>query len=227
MVTLEKNIKSVKDKLSSEDILVFEFASLSGKKFAVIYADGIADKELLGQLVVKPLRDAEKDEDLEGVKKRLASPDIKDGEKTEDAIKEVSDGNVVLFVDGEENFIIIGLKAPPGRAVAEPPTQVTVKGPREGFTEDIKVNLGLVRKRLKTDKLQIKTIKAGKQSDTAVSIVYIEGTCPEGLPERLEKEILDKKIDIVPDSSYIAQFISKKPKSLFKRNGTADIPDIF
>lgn len=227
MVTLEKNIKSVKDKLSSEDILVFEFTSLSGKKFAAIYADGIADKELLGQLVAKPLRDVEKDEDLDGVKMRLASPDVKDGDKIEDAIKEVSDGNVVLFVDGEEKFFIIGLKAPPGRAVAEPPTQVTVKGPREGFTEDIKINLGLVRKRLKTDKLQIKTIKAGKQSDTAVSLVYIEGTCPEGLPERLEREILDKKIDIVPDSSYIAQFISKRPKSLFKRNGTAEKPDIF
>ena len=227
MVSLEKNIKSVKEKLSSEDILVFEFDSLNGKKFAVIYADGLADKQLIGELVAKPLRAVAKDDSLDAVKKCLASPDVKDGEKTEDAIKEVSDGNVVLFIDGEKKFFIIGLKNPPGRSVAEPPTQVTVKGPREGFTEDIKINLGLVRKRLKTDKLQIKTVKGGKQSETAVAIVYIEGTCPKGLPERLEKEILEKKIDIIPDSSYIAQFISKKPKSLFKHNGTAEKPDIF
>lgn len=227
MVTLEKNIKSVKDKLPSEDILVFEFASLSGKKFAAIYADGIADKQLLGELVAKPLRFAEDRDDLEAVKRRLASPEVKDGTKIDDAVKEVSDGNVALFVDGEKDFIIIGLKNPPGRTVAEPPTQVTVKGPREGFTEDIKTNLGLVRKRLKTNKLQVKTIKAGKQSDTAVALVYIEGTCAEGLPEKIEKEIAEKKIDIVPDSSYIAQFISRKPKSLFKRNGTAEKPDIF
>ena len=227
MVTLEKNIKSVKDKLSSEDILVFEFNSLKGKRFAVIYADGIADKQLLGELVVKPLRDAEKGEKLEDIKKLLASPEVKDGEKTEDAIKEVSDGNVVLFVDGEKDFFIIGLKSPPGRTVAEPPTQVAVKGPREGFTEDIKTNLGLVRKRLKSDKLQVKMLKSGEQSDTAVALVYIEGICPEGLPERLEKEIASKQIDIVPDSSYISRFISSKPRSLFKRNGTAEKPDIF
>ena len=48
MVTLEKNIKGVKSVLTSEDIIVFEFASLSGKKFASIYADGVADKQLLG-----------------------------------------------------------------------------------------------------------------------------------------------------------------------------------
>ena len=227
MVSLEKHIKSVKDKLSSEDILVFEFVALSGKKFAAIYADGIADKQLLGELVVKPLRDAKEEDKAENIKKLLASPEVKDGEKLEDAIKEISDGNVVLFIDGEEGFFIIGLKAPPGRAVAEPPTQVAVKGPREGFTEDIKTNLGLVRKRLKSDKLQVKMIKTGEQSDTAVAIVYIEGICPKGLPERLEKEILSKQIDIVPDSSYISRFISKKPRSLFKRNGTSEKPDVF
>ena len=227
MVTLEKNIKGVKDILSSEDILVFEFNALSGKRFAAIYADGIADKQLLGELVIKPLRDAKKEDKLEDIKQLLASPEVKDGEKQEDAVKEVSDGNVVLFVDGEKNFFIIGLKAPPGRAVAEPPTQVTVKGPREGFTEDIKVNLGLVRKRLKSDKMQIKMLKSGEQSDTSVALVYIEGICPEGLPERLEREIAANEIDIVPDSSYISRFISKKPRSLFKRNGTAEKPDIF
>lgn len=226
MVTLEKNIRGVKDVLTSEDIIVFEFASLSGKKFAAIYADGVADKQLLGELVAKPLKDVKEDDKLDDIKKRLASPEVKDGEKIADAIKEVSDGNAVLFVDGEKDFFIIGLKNPPGRTVAEPPTQVTVKGPREGFTEDIKTNLGLVRKRLKSDKLQIKTIKAGKQSDTAVAIMFIEGVCPDGLAERVEKEINDKSIDIVPDSSYISRFISKKPKSLFKRNGTCEKPDI-
>ncbi len=227
MVTLEKNIKSVKDKLPSEDIIVFEFDSLSGKRFAAIYADGIADKQLLGELVAKPLRAAKSDEKLEDIKKLLASPEVKDGGKIEDAVKEISDGNAVLFVDGEKEFFIIGLKNPPGRTVAEPPTQVAIKGPREGFTEDIKTNLGLVRKRLKSDNLHVKTLKSGKQSDTSVAIIYIEGVCPEGLPERIEREIASKQIDIVPDSSYISQFISKKPRSLFKRNGTAEKPDVF
>ncbi|MDE6001061.1 MAG: spore germination protein [Clostridia bacterium] len=227
MVTLEKYIKSVKDVLTSQDILVFEFDSSEGKRFAAIYADGVADKQLLGELVVKPLREVEKDATLGTVKRLLASPEVKDGNKIKDAIKEVSDGNAVLFVDGEKDFFIIGLKNPPGRSVAEPPTQVTVKGPREGFTEDIKVNLGLVRKRLKSDKLQIKMIKTGEQTDTAVALIYIDGVCADGLAERVQKQIESKEIDVIPDSSYIAGFISKKPRSVFKRNGTAEKPDIF
>lgn len=227
MVTLEKNIKSVKDVLTSQDIIVFEFNSLKGKRFAAIYADGLADKQLLGELVVKPLKQAEEGATLDEVKKILASPEVKDGTKIKDAINEVCDGNAVLFVDGEKDFVIIGIKNPPGRAVIEPPTQVVVKGPREGFTEDIKTNLGLVRKRLKSENMKVKMLKSGKKSETAVAMIYLDGVCPDNLPERVEKQIANHEIDLIPDSSYISSFISKKPRSLFKRNGTAEKPDVF
>lgn len=225
--SLKERIEGVKNILTSEDILVAEFDSLSGKKFACIYADGIVDKNMIGELVIKPLKTAGKDITAEGAKRMLASPDVKDGKDLPDAVKNISDGNAVLYIDGEEDFYIIGVKLPPGRSVAEPPTQVAVKGPREGFTEDIKINLGLVRKRLKSDKLKIKTITVGKQSQTTVAICYLEGVCPEGLPEKIEKQILNNEIDIIPDSSYVAGFMSERPHSLFKRNSTCEKPDIF
>lgn len=227
MITLEKHIDAVKSVLKSEDVLVFEFSSEEGKKFAAIYADGLIDKNQLGELVVKPLRIVSKNAKFEEVKQYLASPELKTGKKTADAIKEISAGNAVLLVDGESDFFIIGVKMPPMRAVAEPPTQVAVHGPREGFIEDIKINLGLIRKRIKTENLQVKTFTIGEKSQTAVAIVYVEGLCPKGLPERIQKEITQNKIDIVPDSSYIAQFMTKRPRSLFKRCGTAEKPDVF
>lgn len=227
MATLDKNVKAVKKILKSEDILVFEFASDSGKKFAVIYADGICNKELIGELVIKPLRPIKKEDDIQKIRLLLASPEFKFGRKLPDAIKEISDGNAVLFIDGEDDYFIIGLKAPPARAVMEPPTDIAVKGPREGFIEEIKTNMGLVRKRIKTDKLQFKTLKSGKRSETTIAIVYIEGVCPKGLPEKLEKQIQEDEIDFIPDSSYVSAFISKRPRSIFKRCSTTEKPDVF
>ncbi|MGN0807081.1 MAG: spore germination protein [Candidatus Coproplasma sp.] len=225
--SLQSKIKAIKQKLPSEDILVFEFNSLQGKRFAVIYADGIVDKNMIGELIVKPLRAAKEDCGGEEIKLLLASPEVKQESKEIEAVKAISDGNAALLVDGESSFFIIGVKSPPGRAVAEPPTQITIKGPREGFTEDIKVNLGLVRKRLKSPKLQVKTITVGKQSVTAVAICYLEGICPEGLAKKVEEKILKNEIDLIPDSSYIAGFMSKRPRSLFRRNSTCEKPDIF
>lgn len=224
---IKERTQEIKEILTSPDVLTFEFTSLADKKFALVYMDGVTDKNLLGELVVKPLRAVKTLTGAEEVKQLLASPEVKDGRKIGDAVKEILDGNAALFIDGEELFFTIGLKNPPGRAVAEPPTQITVKGPREGFTEDIKTNLGLVRKRIKSDKLQVKMLTTGKQSATAVALVYLEGICNENLPEKIEKQIADHEIDIIPDSSYVAGFVSKRPRSLFKRCATSEKPDIF
>ena len=224
---LTARVESLKQILTSEDVLTFEFVSLTGKRFCVIYADGIVDKNMIGELVIKPLSSTEGDLTAAEVRKLLASPDVKDGKDVQDAVDKITGGDAVLLIDGEKDFFVIGVKSPPGRSVAEPPTQVVIKGPREGFTEDIKINLGLVRKRIKSENLIVKTITVGEQSKTAVAICYVEGVCKEGLPEQIEKDIMSKKIDIVPDSSYIAGFVSRRPRSLFKRNASCEKPDIF
>lgn len=224
---LKTRVEEIKKILTSEDILVFEFQSLSKKNYAVLYADGVADKTAIGELVVKPLQNAEKDGSADEIKKLLYCPEVKDCKDIKTAVEDISSGDAVLICDGVKEMFTLGVKSPPGRAVAEPPTQVTIKGPREGFTEDIKVNLGLVRKRLKSDKLQVKTLKTGKRSQTAVAICYLDDVCPKGLVEKVEKQIENHEFDIVPDSSYVAGFISKRPRSLFKRNGTSEKPDVF
>ena len=224
---LQARIQKIKEILTSPDILTFEFSSLSGKKFAAVYLDGLADKNLLGERVVKPVRVAQVSDDGREVAQLLASPEIKEGKDLQDAISGILDGNAALYIDGCKEFYIIGLKNPPGRAVMEPPTQITVKGPREGFTEDIKTNLGLVRKRLKSQRLQVKMLSSGRQSATAVALCYLEGICRDEVVTQIEEQIKGNKIDLVPDSSYISSFISKHPRSLFKHCASCEKPDIF
>ena len=221
---LADRLKEIKEILTSPDVITFEFSSLAGKKFAAVYLDGLADKNLLGELVVKPLRAADGKEDTALL---LASPEVKECKDTADAVSGILDGNAVLLADGESAAYVIGIKNPPGRAVMEPPTEVTVKGPREGFTEDIKTNLGLVRKRLKSRDLQVKMLSSGVRSATAIALCYIRGVCREGVPEQMERDIADNKIDLVPDSSYVSAFISKHPRSLFKHCASCEKPDIF
>jgi len=226
MKNLQASVKEVKQILTSQDILTFDFISDGGKKFTAIYADGICDKALLGDLVVKPLRIAKKEDEVLKVKLYLALPELKEGDDINSAVDEILEGNAVLFIDGEEKFLIIGLKKPPTRSVMEPPTQIVVRGPREGFVEEFKTNLGLIRKRIKTPNLQVKLLKVGKNSQTNVAICYIEGVCKKDVPEKIEQKLNEHIIDNIPDSSYIAELISKKPHSLFKRCASSEKPDI-
>ena len=183
---LENNLQTLKKRLPAEDILTYSFSASSGAKFAIVYADGVVNKEFLGELAARPLTrlTAEKPT-VEEVKSTLLFPELKEERDLEKIIAEILDGNSALLIDGEDVCVIVGAKSPPTRAVVEPPTSVTVKGPREGFVEDVKINMGLLRKRLKTPKLLFKMLKAGKQSESNIAICYVDGSARKEVVEAI------------------------------------------
>ncbi len=234
---LQKNINHLKKLLPSEDILPYSFQTADNVNCAILYADGIVDKQLLGDLVARPLSRLEllngqkqggRVEDIaETIKKATLFPELKELDDLAQIQKEILDGNSLLLVDGVNVGFIVGAKFLPVRTIMEPPTDVTVKGPREGFIEDVKTNMSLVRKRLKTPDLRFETMKVGKRSNTAVTLCWLEGTSNPKIKDELSKKIQNIQIDCVPDSSYIAALISPRKHSLFSVVGTTEKPDVF
>lgn len=245
---LDKNLQTLKKLLPSEDILTYSFATADKIACALVYADGVVNKELLARLVAAPLSAAalkkllpqkdgggdatnakkrETDQTEKVVEKAQLFPEFKTAETLQDGVNEILDGNTLLLVDGIATGFIAGAKLLPVRAIMEPPTDVAVKGPREGFIEDIKTNMALVRKRLKSPNLRFETLRVGKQSYTAVTLCYLAGTSVESVKEEIKKKIESIRIDNLPDSSYIAAFLAPRKHSLFRTVGTTEKPDIF
>lgn len=251
--SLRNNLKELKTLLPSEDILSHAFETQNQIACAVVYADGIVDKQLLGDLVERPLSKlnlseksqndggryamkskktdeiayAETSEDAKIVKITALFPDLSAVHAFEDAAREILDGNALLLVDGVATGFIVGAKALPTRAVSEPPTDVTVKGPREGFIEDVKTNMSLIRKRLKTPSLHFETLRVGRRSKTAVVLCWLQDVANTEIKEELKRKIEDIDIDNVPDSSYIAALVSPRKRSVFHNLGTTEKPDVF
>ena len=195
------NLQTVKKALPAEDVLTYAFCTENGINCALVYADGMVNKQLLGELVARPLSALSPQKEGDGVaitafqtliSQTVRFPEIKEIPTLQDAVKEVLDGNALLLVDGAPIAWMVGTKMLPVRAVAEPPTDVAVKGPREGFIEDIKTNMSLIRKRLKTPDLRFQTLRVGKRSDTAVTLCYLEGTSNPKLKDELVQKL--KKI---------------------------------
>ena len=265
---LQKNITFVKHLLPSEDILTYEFQTQDQTPCAVVYADGMVNKQLIGELIARPLsslclakgsasaqsgkplrskkqngsaqengegknspknqNERGKVEDtLELIKKSALFPEVKEQEKWEDAVKEVLDGNVLLLVEGVNAGIVLGAKLLPNRAVMEPPSDVAVKGPREGFIEDVKTNMTLVRKRLKTPDLRFESVRIGRRSDTLVTLCWLDGTSNLAVKEELLEGLKGIDVDFIPDSSYISAFLSPRKHSLFHAFGKTEKPDVF
>ncbi len=223
----KRDLEALKAMLPAEDILTFDFLSEGGITFTALFADPVTDKELLGTLVVRPLLHYCGEKSAKAVGERLASPELRSFKDLKELANEVLTGNPVLLWDGMDEALVVGTKKVFVRAVMEPPTGVTVKGPREGFIEDIKINTSMVRRRLKTGELKIKFLKAGRRSKTFIAVCYLEGTANEEVVRGIEKRIEGIDIDVIPDSSYLSDFLCSRPHALIKQVGTTEKPDVF
>ena len=223
---LAENVRALKELLPAEDILVYEFAAGDGTACAAVYADGITDKQLLGELAARPLAEGDAPETLEACRKRMLFPEVKEAEDIAGAAEEILAGNPALLIDGMRGALVLGTKKVSLRAVMEPQTAIAIKGPREGFIEDVKTNMGLIRRRLKTPALRFVTLTVGRYSKTSVAIAYLSGVASEARVKEIEARLAAADIDGVPDSSYIARILARRPHSLFKQAGTTEKPDI-
>ncbi len=224
---LQKDVKTLKDLLSAQDILTFSFTSESGLDFCAVFADAVTNKELLGEQVVRPLKKFEGEPTTDALSKTVLATEIRTEREIQKLSDEILSGNPVVLWEGGTNGLITGVKQVFVRAVAEPPTDVTLKGPREGFIEDVKINSSLVRRRLKTPELKMQPLVVGRRSKTNVFVCYLEGTSKQSVVDEVVEKLQAIDIDVIPDSSYLSLFLSGRSTSLVKQVGTTEKPDIF
>ena len=129
-------------------------------------------------------------------------------------------------MEGEEKVLSIDIVKYPTRVPSEPPTASVLKGPREGFVEDIKTNIALLRRRFASDKLVINQLKIGRESQTKVAIVYAKEIADKKLVKKIEKKLKKIDIDGIVDSYYLVEFLQSHKNSMFKQVGSAEKPDV-
>lgn len=147
---------------------------------------------------------------------------IKEVDKAIDAILS---GVSILFLDGFNEAFQIQTKMWDKRAVAEPQTEQVVRGPRDGFTESIRTNTALVRRRIRDPKLRIEQMNIGKRSKTDINIAYIQDIVKEGLVDEVKKRLKNIDIDAILESGYIEELIEDAPHSPFTTVQSTERPD--
>ena len=221
--TVLKRIK--KDFGESSDLSVRP-AVIGGKEAYYVSIEGLIDKELLEEHVIKPLSLSDNislpptDDSV-----YLSSP-VRRVKEIFEAEREIADGMTALLLDGEKEITLFSVKKWERRSVEEPPTSSVIKGPREGFTEDVTVNASLLRRRLKNRSLVIKEREIGKYTRTKVMVCYLSDVAAEKTVNLVNERLSHVDIDGVIDSSYLTKFLEDDPDSLFPQVGSLEKPDV-
>ncbi len=235
----ERNLNTFKDLLGvNTDVVIrdFLFGHNKANKSAIIYIEGITDKSVINDNIIKPIiydllllpNDKEaRNVSIDTIKSTLISVgNIKKSSSINNLIDSCLSGNSILLVNDSNEALIISTVGGEKRSVEEPKTEASVRGPREGFTEALKTNLSLLRRKIKSADLTFETVTIGEKTKTNVSIAYIKGIATKELIDEIKNRLNKIKIDSILESGYIEQLIEDAPFSIFSTIGNSEKPDI-
>lgn len=146
-------------------------------------------------------------------------------ETMEDAAQGMLTGDAIFFLEGYNKALKIPDKGYPGRGVYESESEKVIRGSNEGFSESIKLNTALIRKRLRSPNVKVKESFAGKRTHTNVDLVYLKDLIHPGMLEEIEKRLGEFEIDGTLDSGIIEQLTEKAKYSPFPQFQTTQRPD--
>lgn len=234
---LDENLDLLRGIIGSSTDIVMRRFTIRAKKpveAVILYLDGMIDNSLIDENVLKPLmqnscfNNAKEPETITAsyIKSDLllvGSIDIVPSPN--EAIDHFLSGDTVLLVDGSREALSISLRAWDKRNVEEPKTETVVRGPREGFTETMRTNTSMLRRKIKNPDFTMETIKIGSRTKTDVCIVYIRGLADPKLIEEIRRRLGRIKTDAILDSGYVEQFIEDAPYSIFATVANSEKPD--
>lgn len=233
---LENNITMIKEIFRDDETLIireFQNKRLTDAKCCALFLEGMIDEEMIYENIVQPIlrTDLVKDIDHynlleELMKKVIVAINIRKETDINKMVSLILEGYTLFLLDGYDQSLVIKTKGWKSREISEPDASKVVRGPREGFTESILVNLSLIRRKIKSADMKFKFKEIGERTHTKTCICYIEDLAKDSVLKELEQRLDRIKIDGILDSGYIEELIKDAPYSPFATVGSSERPDV-
>lgn len=200
-----------------------------------LYFNGIADDMRLNEHVLKPLMmhsggwESGKFPTTDRleliVRTSISVGQLRKTDSFAVMVHSIFDGMLVLIFATIREAVIIDIHGGQFRSVEEPPSEKAIRGPREGFIENLDINLSMIRRHLRTPRLVVKKTIVGRRTRTPVAIIYIDDIVDPELVEQVNQRLARIDIDGIISAGNIIQLIEDKPYSLFPQIWTSERPD--
>ena len=212
---LEANIEELKKRFENcQDVIQRQMVA-TGLPIYVVYVDSMIDRELVeGEFLKNIMYSLEympKTDVFEFLQERaVTTADTKEAKTLEDAILAVLSGDTAIFMENCPKALIISSKKFPTRGVQSAESEVAVRGPKDSFTESMRANTVLIRRRIRDTRLKTLQTKVGVRSQTDITVMYMEGIARPELVSDIQERLKRFKIDGIFDSGSLEQLTEKE-----------------
>jgi spore germination protein KA len=235
-VTMEKLHRTFE---KSSDVVIREIQLGKRKriKAAIVFTEGLVDSPSIRNGILESLMSEESQLDipselltpstiLDWVKNNLITlGSVKEVRDYETLYKSVLSGSTIIILEGVTQALSTATEGWKDRGVQEPGSQTVVRGPRESFSESLRVNTALVRRKIKDSNLCCESKVIGRVTKTSIAIMYIKGIVTDSIVTEVHERLDRIDIDGILESGYIEELIQDQTFTPFPTVFNTERPD--
>lgn len=218
---LEENKNRLKREFRGDintDLILRSFVFASGERALAAFINGMADEDQINDFILRrafasalPRENGQKARyALEHI---FAMQEAELSDKWADVKRAVLEGRTAVFMEGQEEAVLMDTRGFACRGVSEPKNEHVVIGPHEAFNENIRISVTLLRRILKMPEFVCEFREAGGKNNVRLAICYLDGTANNALVEEVKKRLAKIETDTIISAGTIEQFIEDHPGS--------------
>ncbi|MBH9965320.1 spore germination protein [Bacillus enclensis] len=195
----------------SEDLL-FKDHHFEQIRITMVFFESMVDIKYLDKFILPKLDLITDDSVLQKMQEYFQVEDLTNMEM-EELTSALFTGRVLFFMEGA----ILSIQAGnlPKRNPEESSLETSIRGPKDGFVEDLNTNISLVRRRLFTPSLCVERYQLGSRSRTKVAVLYLEDIIDERIIKDLQSRLEKIDIDVLVSNQELESLLDDSPYSIF------------
>lgn len=224
-----KIINKLKEETNNSSYIVYREKYINNIKIDIIYNEVLTDQDKMSNFIYRSLDHIEKiyqKKELlyDVIKNNISNIKIKEINNYQDICKYLNNGFVILLIE-DDYSLALEVKKNLTRSIEKPMTETTIRGAMDSFTENIETNIGLIKRRLKTNKLWNEDMELGKYTKNKISILTIKGLTDSKIKDNIINKLNSLEIDGVTDTGTLKHLIDNETKTIFPTSITTERPD--
>ena len=218
--SMQNIINKLKKETNNQDGIIYRRKKILYKNIYIIFNETIISSDSVSDFVIRSLNKI-KIPTYQNIINKISNFKYKEITNYKDICYYLNSGFTIILIS-KNKYIALETRKNLSRSITTPTTENTPRGALDAFTENIEINIGLIKRRIKSNNLWIKKYCLGKYTDTQVAVLYINTIAKEELINKIDKLLKKINIDGIIASGILRNLIEKENKNPFPNTISAE-----
>ena len=221
---MNKIVKRLETEFSKSPDLVIKKINLSiFKTMYLIYLETVSSSNKVNDYILKNIILKKDEINKNNISSYIAAPNTLEIKNVDECEFYLTNGFSLVII--QDKIYAIETRADISRAVSNSEVESSINGPKDAFTENIQINIGLIKRRIKSSTLKTESRTVGRKTLTNISILYFEDIADANLVNNLLKKLDTIDIDGIVDSSSLGFLLGDEENSVYPTFIETERPD--